>query len=234
MGPRPSPSRPSCALVMAGVCHRTAPLDARQERALDDEGARRALVAMLHDGVAREAFALSTCNRVELYAAGDDPRALEVRLRETLGAGPHATVRAGSAAAHHLFRVAAGLESRVPGDDGIRGQLRDAVRMAREQGATGIVLNRLVDASLVVGRRVRRERSGPARPSSAAACAVEVARTRLGSLAGRHALVVGNGATGREAADRLARAGVRVTGAGRRETGDHPPSPHSWRRPTWW
>ncbi len=111
---------------MAGVCHRTAPLDARQERALSADRARAALGAVRSDGVAREALVLSTCNRVELYAAGDDPAALERRLRAVLGAGDLTTVRRGADAARHIFRVAAGLESRIPGDDGIRGQLRDA------------------------------------------------------------------------------------------------------------
>jgi glutamyl-tRNA reductase len=221
MDPRPTPRHPSRALVMAGVCHRTAPLDARQQRALDPDGARSALRAVRMGGVAREALALSTCNRVELYAAGDDPAALERRLRATLGAGRLTTIRHGTDAAHHVFRVAAGLESRVPGDDGIRGQLRDAARLARQAGATGIVLNRLVDVSLLAGRRVRAARAPVLRPPSVAACAVEVARTRLGPLTGRSALVIGaRGATGREVARRLTDAGARVTSAGRAETAD--------------
>lgn len=221
MDPRPAPRHPSAALAMAGVCHRTAPLDARQRRALDAEGARSALRAVRADGVAREALALSTCNRVELYAAGDDPAALERRLRATLGAGSATTVRHGADAVHHVFRVAAGLESRVPGDDGIRGQLRDAAALARQAGATAIVLNRLIDSSLLAGRQVRAARGPASRPSSVAACAVEIARVRLGPLAGRAALVIGaRGATGAEVAHRLSDAGARVTRAGRAETAD--------------
>ncbi|MBJ7455305.1 MAG: hypothetical protein JHC74_04525, partial [Thermoleophilia bacterium] len=149
---------------------------------------------------------------VSARPAGDDPAALEQRLRATLGGGDLTTVRHGADAAHHVFRVAAGLESRVPGDDGIRGQLRDAAALARQAGATAMVLNRLIDSSLLAGRQVRAARGPVSRPSSVAACAVEVARVRLGPLAGRTAVVIGaRGATGAEVAHRLSEAGARVT-----------------------
>lgn len=220
MRPRPAARRPSRVLVMAGVCHRHAPLDLRQQRALDEEGALRALRALREGRVAREALALSTCNRVELYAAGDEAGALRERLHDALGAGEATVVREGREAAHHLMRVASGLESRVPGDDGIRGQLRDAADLARRDGATGIVLNRLVDAALDCGRRVRRERAVSPGPSSVAGVAVALAVARTGPLTGRTALVVGRGRVGRDAAHALAEAGAVVMTAGRRETRD--------------
>ena len=220
MRPRPAARRPSGVLVMAGVCHLHAPLDLRQECALDDGRALLALRAIREGGVAREALALSTCNRVELYAAGTDARALRERLCAVLGAGTLTRVREGREVAHHMLRVASGLESRVAGDDGIRGQLRDAATLAREDGASGIVLNRLVDAALDCGRRVRRDRPAPPGPSSVARVAVALAVSRAGPLAGRAALVLGGGRVGREASRALAEAGAAVVTAGRRETGD--------------
>ncbi|HEX9349700.1 MAG TPA: hypothetical protein VF877_00340, partial [Gaiellaceae bacterium] len=128
-------------VVVVGTSHRLAPVGVREKVALD-LGAAAELARRLADG--GEAVCLSTCNRTELYLAGEDPDILE-----TVAVGALVAIADGdivsslyrlrdAAAALHLFRVAAGLDSLVPGEGEILGQ----VRAAFDNGATGTVLGR--------------------------------------------------------------------------------------------
>src|SRR5262249_8099453 len=127
-------------LSLIGISHRHAPVEVRERVALDPKAAA-ALAGRLADGNG-ECICLSTCNRTELYTAGDgvDERALEA-IRAVGGDEVVALSYrlADHAAALHLFRVAAGLDSLVPGEGEILGQ----VRAAYEAGAPGPLLNRL-------------------------------------------------------------------------------------------
>src|SRR5436853_5468783 len=96
-------------------------------------------------------------------------------------------------AVRHLFRVAAGLDSMMLGEAEILGQVREAYRVAHEQGATGPVLNRLFQSALEVGKRVRAETELGARPMSVASAGVKLAERIFGKLHDRSALVLGAG-----------------------------------------
>lgn len=120
---------------------------------------------------------LATCNRFELYldADGDDAVAHAVAVAAEAAGRPVGAVRdlldvaRDGAAAHHLFRVAAGLSSAVVGEQEVRGQVRRAVELARAQGTLSPPLHRLVDAALEASRDVaRRTRLGDAGRSSVA------------------------------------------------------------------
>jgi glutamyl-tRNA reductase len=188
---------------LLSITHRTAPVAIRERLALD-AAARAALMARLA-GLTGEAVALCTCNRTELYwtarpaatpgdvlallavEAGFDPGSLEpcvVHLR-------------GAAAARHLCRVAAGLESQVLGEPQILGQVREAAEEARAAGAIGPVLDRLFTLAVVAGKRARTETAIGRGAGSIGQAAVQLARSILGELAGKRALVVGAGEMGR-------------------------------------
>jgi len=171
------------ALTLVGVSHHRAPIDLRERVALDLD-ACRAMVERLGG----EAVVLSTCNRTEVYLAREEDAEDEAVAAVTELAGDHAADLSAAlyrlrdeAAALHLFRVAAGLDSLVPGEGEILGQVRSAF----EAGAPGPLLDRLFRQALHTGRRVRVETAigeSPASvPSAAAALAQQVALAECGA-----------------------------------------------------
>ena len=181
-------ARPTADLLAVGVSHRHAPLELRERLYLADGNA----VVL-----ARElgAVVLSTCNRTEIYLEDGDPAVARSELERRSGLeleGVLATWEGGEAV-EHLFRVAAGLDSLVPGEAQILGQVRVAYESALGAGATTPVLNRLFEDALHTGKRVRTEAKLAEMPESVAASAVDLAEGELGSLDGKRALLFGAG-----------------------------------------
>jgi glutamyl-tRNA reductase len=185
-------------LVLVGTSHRVAPVEVRERVALGREEA--AELARRLAGEDAEAVCLSTCNRTELYLAHADPEIAEARAEAALAATPELYRLADEAAALHLFRVAAGLDSLVPGEGEILGQ----VRTAYEDGATGPVLDRVFRQAVHVGKKVRAETAIAESPSSVSSAAAALAQQVFGDLRGCRVLVVGAGEVGELAARSIA------------------------------
>jgi len=191
------------------VSHHRAPLELRERVALDLE-ASRALAAQ----VGGEAVVLSTCNRTELYLAREeDAEELAVStLTELAGdsGGELATALyrlRDEAAALHLFRVAAGLDSLVPGEGEILGQVRSAF----EAGSPGPFLDRLFRQALHAGRRVRLETAIGESPASVPSAAAALAQQVFEDLSGHRVLLLGAGKTSEAAARNLVSRGAEIT-----------------------
>jgi glutamyl-tRNA reductase len=150
-----------------------------------------------------ETLVLSTCNRSEVYGvppetSHESAAGLAFFLSEFHKVQPdilsvslyHHYDRH---AVRHLFRVSAGLDSMMLGEAEILGQVREAYKFAYEQGATGPVLNRMFQAALEVGKRVRSETELGTRPMSVASAGVKLAERIFGKLGHRTALVLGAG-----------------------------------------
>ncbi|TML10244.1 MAG: glutamyl-tRNA reductase [Actinobacteria bacterium] len=189
-------------LSLVGISHHGASLEVRERVALDpDEAADLARELAGDEG---EAVCLSTCNRTELYVAG--PGA-EERAAGALSAADGALYRRGDdEAARHLFRVAAGLDSRVRGETEILGQVRAAYAL----GAPGPLLDRLFREALRVGRKVRTQAQVGDPGASAASAAAVLAERVLGDLTDRQVLLIGAGEIGEATAGRLVARGARV------------------------
>jgi glutamyl-tRNA reductase len=187
------------ALALAGVSHHRTPVELRERVALDREEAG-ALARRLAEAGA-EAVCLSTCNRTEVYVAGADETAAETALFELGGAdlGPALYRLRDDAAALHLFRVAAGLDSMVPGEGEILGQ----VRAAYEAGAAGPVLDRLFRQALHAGRKARAQTAIGESPASVSSAAAALAEQVFGDLRGCRIVLVGAGKVGEAAARNL-------------------------------
>jgi len=196
-------------LVLVGTSHHHAPIELREQVALGREDAE-ALAARLAAG-GREAVCLSTCNRTELYIAAEDADQAEqdaVAALATLGpeVEPALYRLQDRAAAHHLFRVAAGLDSLVPGEGEILGQ----VRVAHELGATGPLLDRVFRQALHAGRKVRAQTAIGESPASVSAAAAALAEQVFGSLEGRSILLLGAGKVSEQAARNLRSRGAEI------------------------
>jgi glutamyl-tRNA reductase len=204
-------------LLLLGISHRTAPVELRERIDFQTgglEGALRALGA--RDAVA-ESVVLSTCNRAELYAVGDDVARTRADLAAFLSeyhrvgadaVGPHLYEMVDLDAARHLFRVAAGLDSLVVGEPQILGQVKEAHAAAAAVETTGPLLNRLFQSSFAVGKRVRNETELGSGAVSISFAAVSLARKIFGDLRGHAVLVIGAGDMGKLTARHLKSQGV--------------------------
>jgi glutamyl-tRNA reductase len=187
-------------LVLVGVSPHVAPVAVRETVALAPAAARE-LAAQLAPAVC-----LSTCNRTELYLEADDADAATELARASLGRLEALYRLTDDAAALHLFRVAAGLDSLVPGEGEILGQ----VRAAYEAGTPGPLLDRAFRQALHTGKRVRNETAISESPSSVASAAAALAQQVFGELHGRRVLLVGAGKAGEQAADNLRSRGAEI------------------------
>jgi len=207
----PAASSDSTRLLAVGVSHHHAPLEVRERLYLAD-GHAAELASELGAAVV-----LSTCNRTEVYLADGDPERVREELERRSG------LELGSLLARwdegevvtHLFRVVAGLDSLVPGESQILGQVREAYEGARTRGATGTLLNRLFEDALRAGKRVRTEAKLHELPESVAASAVELGARELAGVEGRRALLFGAGKMSELAARDLRGRGAEVVVASR-------------------
>jgi glutamyl-tRNA reductase len=186
------------ALFTLGINHRTAPLSVREQVAFHAEELRRALNDLISRGSVHEAAILSTCNRTELYCQADTPQAViewlaEYRRVSCQEIVPYLYTHPDREAVRHAFRVASGLDSMVIGEPQILGQMKEAVRIAREEGALGTTLNKLFQNSFAVAKDVRSTTAIGANIVSMAAAAVRLAERIFERIADQRVLFIGAG-----------------------------------------
>jgi glutamyl-tRNA reductase len=189
-------------LALVGLSHHVAPLGLRERVTLDLDAAA-VLARSLGDAVC-----LSTCNRTELYLEGADEDEAVAALERLAGAPLDGVLYRlhEDAAALHLFRVAAGLDSLVPGEGEILGQ----VRAAYEAADPGLLLGRVFRQAVVVGKRVRTQTAIGESPASVSSAAAALAAQVFGELKGRRVLLIGAGRIGELAAANLASRGAEI------------------------
>jgi glutamyl-tRNA reductase len=189
-------------LSLVGISHHVAPLELRERVALPLDRAAT-LARALGDAVC-----LSTCNRTEVYVAGEDERPALTSLEQLAGEPLQSVAYRmhDDAAAVHLFRVSAGLDSLVPGESEILGQVRAAYDAARP----GPFLDRVFRQALELGKRVRAETAIGESPASVPAAAAALAQQVFGDLTGRRVLLVGAGRIGELAAGSLSARGATI------------------------
>ncbi len=188
-------------LVAVGLSHRTAPVELRECVDFARGGLDQALASLATRGVAREVVVLSTCNRAEIYAAGDSDAtvdALELFFSEYHGVAhaqiaEHLYSRRGPDAARHLFRVAAGLDSLVVGEPQILGQVKAAYATASNLHYTGALTNRLFHSAFTVGKKVRTDTGLGEGAVSVSYAAIALAKKIFRELKGLSVLLLGAG-----------------------------------------
>ena len=189
------------AVWALGLNHTTAPLDLRGRFAFAVEQMGPALTTLRDTfSSGSEVAILSTCNRTEIYCAGDEAQMQSTLdwLAQSGGVSPdalkdHTYTLVEADAARHAFRVASGLDSMVLGEPQILGQMKDAVRAASEAGALGTTLNQLFQRSFAVAKEVRSSTEIGAHSISMAAAAVRLASQLFEDLSETRVLFVGAG-----------------------------------------
>ena len=207
------------SVLVVGMSHRSAPVALLERLSMDDAVKNEAGEAFTQQPSLSEAMIISTCNRLEVYAVtnafhtgvNDVLRVLEqfsgvdvAELRSYL------YVRYADAAAEHLMRVAAGLDSMVVGEQQIIGQVRASYLDAAERGTVGPTLHSLAQTALHTGKRVHSETSIDDSGASMVTFALDEARRILDieDFQGRTALVLGAGAMSSLAATHLGKQGI--------------------------
>ncbi|MFL2908710.1 MAG: glutamyl-tRNA reductase [Limisphaerales bacterium] len=206
------------SIVCLGLNHRTAPVTVRERFALQEGELPRLLEALRDGTVAGEAVILSTCNRVEIYAATDEePQTLLNELRAFLLKDREVDADAdevfyehvGEPAVQHLFKVASGLNSMVLGETEILGQLKAAYQLALAHKATGGRLNKAFQKAFNVAKQIRTETNIQRGSVSVANVAVELAGKIFDELHDRTVMVIGAGDTSEKTARALLSRGAR-------------------------
>jgi glutamyl-tRNA reductase len=189
------------AVWALGINHTTAPLDLRGRFAFAIDQVAPTLHA-LRESLSRqpEAALISTCNRTEIYCAGEHPEVESTLdwLARSGGVAPsllrsHTYTLQDGMAARHAFRVASGLDSMVLGEPQILGQIKDAVRAAESAGALGTTLSQLFQRSFAVAKEVRTSTEIGAHSISMAAAGVRLAGQLFEDLGQVKVLFVGAG-----------------------------------------
>jgi glutamyl-tRNA reductase len=221
------------SVLVVGLSHKSAPVATLELAAVSGDELAKLVYDVARAEPVAEAFVVSTCNRVEVYADVDRFHAGVTAICELLGrhcdVAPadltqHLYVHYEERAVNHLLSVTCGLDSMVVGEGQILGQVRAALKLAEELGTVGRVLRDLGRMGLRAGKRVRSETAINRVGASLASVAVELAARTLGQdtqtlgqkaalssgqeLAGHGVLVVGAGSMSALTATTAARAGA--------------------------
>jgi len=184
-------------IAIAGVSHHTANVTALETFRFPDEPAFLKKAGQQFKGV----LLLQTCNRVELIVEGDADD-----LRDFLsGEGRRDFfMHDGKGALCHLFSLASGIDSMIVGEDQIIGQLKKSLTDAQEAGTASNFLEFCINKAVHVGIEVRKRTMINRGAVSVGSAAVLLAESQIGSLEGKHILVVGSGEMGMLVAQALA------------------------------
>jgi glutamyl-tRNA reductase len=205
-------------VVVIGLSHHSSPVELRERFAFAEANIPEALKSLRAAGVADEAVVLSTCNRVEIYAATSlEPVRAIAELKQFLvtlhaydaALGDELYTLAEPQSLHHLFKVACGLDSMVLGETEILGQLKKAYDLAFQHQHTGARLNKAFQRAFHVAKHVRTETNIQRGSVSVASVSVELAEKIFSSLQDRDVLVIGAGETSEKTARALLSRGAR-------------------------
>jgi len=208
----------SMNILVIGLNHKTAALDVREKVAFDGDRLDEAMNMLKNSGVVRENIILSTCNRVEIYAAVNDIGPGVESIKNFLSSFHNVPpefldkslyVYTGADAVRHLYRVASSLDSMVVGEPQILGQLKDAFEAALSNRSTGVLLNKLMRKAVSTAKRIRTETKIAESAVSISFAAVELAKKIFDDLSAKSFMLIGAGEMAELAARHLITNGVK-------------------------
>ncbi len=206
-------------LTLAGVNHKTTPLEIREKLAYPKEHLNEALLSLGSRNGVLECLVLSTCNRVELLTvtshSSPGPDFFLEFLREThptlqrLSLHPHLYHLTGPDAASHFFEVTSSLDSMVVGEPQITGQVKEAFERARTLGLAGPMITQLFQRAIAASKRVRTETAISHHPVSISYAACQLARKIFQDMKDKDVLLLGGGDMAQLTAKHMKKMGVR-------------------------
>ena len=204
-------------IIVIGLNHRTAPIEIRERLSFQEETIENTLREASALSSVKENMILSTCNRVEIYAAVRTTEKPTLELKNFLSQHHHVPlkeferclyVHVGEDAVRHVFRVAWSLASMVVGEPQVSGQIKSAYEVAAQASTSKFILHRLLHRAFHVAKRVRTETQISNSAVSVSSVAVELAKTIFETLHGRTVLLIGAGEMCELAAQHLISGGV--------------------------
>jgi glutamyl-tRNA reductase len=204
-------------LLVVGLNHKTAPIEIRECLAFPGDKLEDALYKVHTLPSLKENMIVSTCNRVEVYAATRETEKAVRDLKEFLSQYHHLSLKeferclytlVGGEAVTHIFRVASSLDSMVLGEPQILGQIKNAYDLSQQVKTSGLILHRLLHRAFHVAKRVRTETKIVIGAISVSSVAVELAKKIFGTLQKKTVLLIGAGEMCELAARHLASGGA--------------------------
>lgn len=202
-------------LLGISINHRTAPVELREALHLSEEEIRN-LIQQTKDKVLSEGIIISTCNRTEIYGIPKQNGITHLDLQNLI-------INFKSAAkvseenfqkfisrdsVEHLFRVATGIDSLLIGDNQIFKQVKDSFIISEEMNFAGILIKRLMDTAVRVGKRAINETAISEGAVTVSYAAVQLVEKIFANLSKKSALIIGTGETGEIAAKHLRDRGI--------------------------
>ena len=191
-------------IILIGANHKTAPVEVREKLSFSADDSWSALEQIKINPAIREAMVFSTCNRMELLylpAPGEETDLVEEMIAfigEIKGLWPEEFrnclyIHKGSEAIHHLFRVAASLDSMMVGEPQILGQVKQAYKTAVKAGTTGVLLNRMMHKAFSTAKRIRKETGIGDNAVSISYAAIALANKIFDDLSTKRVMLLGAG-----------------------------------------
>lgn len=204
--------------LVIGLNHKTAPIEVREKVAFDGPKLVEALNKLKEYPNIKEHIILSTCNRVEIYAAVDDLDSGTENIKNFISdfhgisrdlLGKSLYIYKGTDAVRHIYRVGSSLDSMIVGEPQILGQLKDAFEVALKNKTTGVFLNKLMRKSVSVAKRIRTETKIAESAVSISFAAIELAKKIFEDLSTKSFMLIGAGEMAELAAKHLLNLGVK-------------------------
>lgn len=188
------------SFAVIGVNHRNCPIEVREKVSLTHSKVLAGLHYLKEEQELQEVVMLSTCNRSEVYIYDDQIQSAIKKVIhfyeshfENKESSPYLFVYEKEEAIKHLFRVAAGLDSIVVGEDQILGQVKKAHSDAMSEHTSGKVLNKIFREAISTAKQIKSEVKISENPLSISHIAVKFLKEKQGTLQGKKALVIGTG-----------------------------------------
>lgn len=203
------------SLLCLGLSHNRTPVEVRERVSFAEKDLPEAVRELRTLEGVGEAVIVSTCNRMEIYTAVENPVTAGVRVEQWLRERFHLDESVEffhyrrEEAARHLFAVVSGLDSMVLGETEIFGQVKNAYAVAHAAGGTARLLNKLFQESFRVGKTVRNETEIQRGSTSVGSVAVELAEKIFGDLKNSQVMLLGAGDMSRRCAQSLQSRGAR-------------------------